>query len=354
MSSAGQGLTEIDSDCSVSEWDRIYAQDQQALPSQSVSWANAICKTGGYEIQRRRYFFSDGIEAALSLFSKSRSGNPFRIQRSPPPAWGFGGPISTRPLGPGHLSAILDDCARLPGAAIQIRPNPLIARMWAEAVEGSRWVALPRHAHVVDLDGGFEAIWTKRFHAKTRANARKAEKQGITVDSGSSAELAAEFDGLFRLSIIRWAGKQKEYQWLAALRGQLRDPKDKFLEMARLCGDLLQVKIARKDGEAIAGIVVLYGHNAHYTRGAMNDQTIGNSGANALLHSLAIEEACARNCRSYHMGESGASASLATFKEKFGAIGYPYAEYRHERLPILSMDQKLRTLVKRAIGFRDV
>ena len=38
--------------------------------------------------------------------------------------------------------------------------------------------------------------------------------------------------------------------------------------------------------------------------------------------------------RSYHLGESGASRSLAHFKEKFGARPVPYAEYRLERLPL--------------------
>ena len=174
------------------------------------------------------------------------------------------------------------------------------------------------------------------------------------MHSGSSADLVAEFDALFRMSILRWARKQNEFSWLASLRGYIRDPKKKFFEMARLCSDIVRVTIARKDGKAIAGIVVLYGNNAHYTRGAMDDQAVGNSGTNSLLHATAIKEACERNCRYYHMGESGESASLTAFKAQFGAVGYAYAEYRHENLPILSVDQKLRTIAKKAIRFRDV
>ena len=339
-------------DCSVSEWDRIYALDMQAMPSQSSSWGEAVCKAGGYDVRRRRYVFPDGTEAALALFSRSGSGNPFRIHRSPPPAWGFGGP--TRPLDAHQLRAILDDCAALPGAAVQIRPNPLAAHLWAKAATNSRWVALPRLAHILDLTGGFNTVWADRFHASTRTKARKAERHGITVESGSRPELVAEFDALFRLSILRWANKQNEYPWLATLRGHWRDPKNKFMDLAQSCGDLLRVLIARKEGKAIAGLIVLYGHDAHYTRGAMNEQAVGHSGANALLHTVAIRDACARHCRHYHMGETGASASLARFKMQFGAVGHPYAEWRHERLPILSADQKLRALAKRAMGFRDV
>lgn len=354
MTSAGQSVTEIVPHCTVAEWDRIHDRDHAALPSQSSAWTDAIRQTGGYDILRRRYVFDDGTEAAIALFSKGIRIAPMRVRRSPPAAWGFGGPISTRPLRATQLRAILDDCAGLPGAAVQMRPNPLMADLWTEACGTGPWTALPRKAHVLDLRGGFDEVFNHRFSGRARNHARKAERLGITLQSGSGPDLVEEFDALFRLSIQRWAKKQNEFGWLAALRGRRRDPKSKFLELARLCGDILRITIARKDGEAIAGTVVLYGKNAHYTRGAMNDQAVGNSGTNALLHADAIREACDRNCRHYHMGESGESAFLSAFKEQFGAVAVPYAEYRHERLPLLSADQKLRSVVKRVIGFRDV
>lgn len=351
MTSTKDAVIDVVPQCTADEWDRILGRDLFALPSQSGAWLEAIRHAGGYAMTRRKYAFENGTEAAIALFSKGPPG--LQLRRSPPAAWGFGGPISTQPLEPRQLRAILDDCARLPGAAVQMRPNPLMANLWAEACANSRWTALPRKAHILDLEGGFDTVWNDRFAAKTRNHARKAERLGITLNSGSSPDLVEEFDALFRLSILRWAKKQNEFPWLAALRGQRRDPKAKFHELARLCGDLLRITIARKDGAAIAGIVVLYGQNAHYTRGAMDEQAVGNSGANALLQMSAIKEACDRNCRHYHMGESGESASLSAFKAQFGAAATPYAEYRHERLPILSADQKLRSIVKRAIGFKD-
>lgn len=323
------------------------------MPSQSTTWANAICRSGGYSSLTRHYRFPDGIEAVLPLFARKMSIGPVRINRSPPAAWGFGGALSTAPLAAPHVRAILDDCAAIPGAAVQIRPNPLLADVWSEAAHGSGWAGLERRAHVLDLAGGFDEVWNARFPGRTRTIVRKAEKLGITVESGSDDRLIEGFDRLFRLSLRRWAHKQNEYEWLASFRGQLRDPRHKFLEMARHAADVMRVFLAKLDGEAIAGIIVLYGHNAHYTRGAMDEQAVGNSGANFLLHRHAIREACERSCRHYHMGETGASDSLATFKEKFGAVSIPYAEYRHERIPVMSADQKLRAFVKRAIGFRD-
>ncbi|WP_434615228.1 GNAT family N-acetyltransferase [Tabrizicola sp. M-4] len=323
------------------------------MPSQSSIWAKLVCEAGGFRNRSIHFRFTDGAEAVLPVFSGSPLLGPLTISRSPPAAWGFGGPISSRPLGPGHIRLILDHCAALPGAGIQIRPNPRAADVWTQAAQGSGWDRLHRTAHILDLSGGFDTVWNERFAPRSRSAARKAERAGITIDSGSHDDLAVEFDGLFRLSIARWARKQNESARLAAFRAHLRDPRRKFLHMARQSGGIVRISIARRAGRPIAGIVVLYGRNAHYTRGAMDEQEVGNSGANHLLHRIAIAEACDRSCRFYHMGETGASTSLANFKEGFGAAPVPYAEYRHERIPVMSTNQHLRSIVKKAIGFRD-
>lgn len=67
-----------------------------------------------------------------------------------------------------------------------------------------------------------------------------------------------------------------------------------------------------------------------------------------------LQHACARNCALYHLGESGRSASLAQFKEGFGAEAHDYAEYRLERLPYSQADQAVRGLAKKVLRFRDV
>jgi hypothetical protein len=53
------------------------------------------------------------------------------------------------------------------------------------------------------------------------------------------------------------------------------------------------------------------------------------------------------------MGESGSSSSLALFKTRLGARPMPYAGYFIEKLPLSAADQRLRQLVKQAIGFKD-
>ena len=123
--------------------------------------------------------------------------------------------------------------------------------------------------------------------------------------------------------------------------------------MAAAMGSNFRISVARLGGVPIAAIVVLTGRQAHYTRGAMDEELAGPTCANYLLHSMAIKDACDRGCTHYHLGETGNSASLAQFKSRFGAVAVPYVEYFRERLPVSAVDSAARRIVKRLIGFRD-
>jgi lipid II:glycine glycyltransferase (peptidoglycan interpeptide bridge formation enzyme) len=140
---------------------------------------------------------------------------------------------------------------------------------------------------------------------------------------------------------------------LAKLRAYRRDPPAKFLHLAEALPTSLRVWIAYHAGVPVAGLIVLLGKNASYTRGAMDKERAGSLRANELLHWSAIREACDMGCRHYHLGETGGSAPLAQFKEKLGAEPVSYAELHFERLPIVRSHSAAKSLVKHAVGFRD-
>ena len=346
--------SKIASRATASAWDEIYAFDPLAMPSQSRVWAETIMKGSGSRDASRHYMFFDGQEIILPLFSRNVVPFALSLLHSPPANWGFGGALTTAPLTEKHAEAILEECSETSAGAVSIRPNPLHAAPWLRAATTRGWTAVPKLSHVLDLEGGFETVRKIRFSGNTRSKIRRAEKQGVSVQIGNTETLLASFEGLFRQSIDRWARKQNEFGWLAQLRGHLRDSSRKFRAMARHAGDLFQVAIASHQGNPVAGSIVLLDRNAHYTRGAMDERLIGRTYANYLLHSKIIEFACERECGHYHMGETGASSSLAQFKGHFGALPVPYAELWFERLPIFSANRTMRTGIKRLIGFSDV
>jgi hypothetical protein len=273
-------------------------------------------------------------------------------QASLPASWGFGGPLVEGELQAEDAQLVLGDLAASSALRTSLRPNPHSARAWASA-RGRGVVAVPRLAHVLDLDGGFERVWKERFTENARRAVRKAERSGITVECDTTGRLVPVFYRLFERSLERWAGQLHEPLWLARLRAHRRDPQRKLAALARNLGDSARLWVAFADDRPAAAILVLQGANAHYTRGAMDRELAAPTRANYLLHRLAIEDACNSGCHAYHMGESGTSSGLARFKEAFGAEPRHYAEYHLERVPITATDRLVRSAVRRAVGFRE-
>jgi hypothetical protein len=174
------------------------------------------------------------------------------------------------------------------------------------------------------------------------------------VECDSSGKLVPVFYDLFRRSIDRWAEQQHEPRLLAHWRNERRDSQRKIEIIAQVLGEACRIWVAWLSGQPVAAILLLQGTNVNDARSVMDKELAAPVCANDLLLKLAIEEACRAGCRYYHLGESGTSAGLHHYKSRFGAIPYTYAEYHIERWPITRLDQQLRGLVKRVIGFRDV
>ena len=253
---------------------------------------------------------------------------------------------------PEDVAAVLGDLRRRPGIRTVLRPNPLQARAW-ELAQPPGVVVIPRLGHVLDLDGGFEGVWERRFTGGARTAVRKAQRSELRVELDTAGRLVPVFYQLFEKSLDRWARQQHEPLLLSRVRGRRRDPPRKLELLAAALGEQLRIWVAWLGSDPAAAIVVLQGANAHYTLGAMDKALAGPVRANYLLHRHAIEDACRAGCRHYHFGETGSSASLAQFKTRFGAVAHPYAEYRLERCPVTAIDRRMRGAVKRVVRFRD-
>jgi hypothetical protein len=334
-------------------WHALLKMDPEAVPYQNPAWTDCICAVGKYEDVSRLYDASDSRQFVLPLVRRRGLPNAFTPAASQPPGWGMGGLVTSGNLQTEDVAAIFEDLAHLPFPRVSVRPNPRQGRVWAAAAPRGV-IAVPRAAQVLDLEGGFDQVWSKRFDKKTRSAVRKAERLGVVVECDTTGRLIPVFYDLLRRSFDRWSQQQHEPRLLTHFRGQLRDPLRKFQIMAERLGEACRVWVAWVNGQPAASILVLQYANVNDSRGAMDKELSGPVGANDLLQKLAIEDACRSGCRYYHMGESGNSASLTHFKTRFGAETYPYAEYHLERFPFTRIDSGLRRIVKRVIGFKDV
>src|SRR4051794_22043977 len=156
-----------------SAWRELLAVDGEALVAQSPEWVDAVCADGSYADASRLYQTPRGTQLVLPLV---RRRGPWPKALAPrysmPHAWGMGGLLADRPVQPEDVSDVVADLASQPAMRTAIRPNPLHGRLWASAVQGPGVAAVDRCAHVIDLDGGPEAV-RKRFGRSARNGVRK-------------------------------------------------------------------------------------------------------------------------------------------------------------------------------------
>jgi hypothetical protein len=313
-----------------------------------------MAATGRWRLEPRAYRLDDGRRLVVPLVHRNAAGGHAFLS-SMPDAWGFGGPVGEG-IDADVLTEVLRDLWALRRGWIRIRPNPLHASHWLHAAQRlgtERPLAIAKRAHVLDIDRPADELFRDRFSSAARRAIRSAEKAGIEVESDTTGALAPTFHQLLLSSVERWAGSQHEPLALARWRAERRDPVEKFTSWSRHLDGGCRILIARRGGTPIAGMIVLIDRNAHYTRGAMDRALVGSDRPNELLMWHAIQAAAEAGCRSFHLGESGTSANLARYKEKFGAVGHDYAELRIERVPATRLDAAARRGVKRVIGFRD-
>lgn len=333
-------------------WRSVIDSDAGALPEHAPEWTDAMAVTRRHTDASRLYEFRDGRRFVLPLVRRRGPAGLGGRLESYPAAWGIGGLVG-KDLDTSAVRAVLADLRSLPVARISVRPDPTSAAIWAEAVRGTDIVVVPRRAHVIDLSAGRDGV-ARRLSQSTRRGIRLAEKRGVTVRTDRGGRLLPVYYNLYLKSVDRWASQQHEPRPLAHWRARRRDPLEKFYAMSDRMDGGMCVSIADVDGVPAAGMITLFGQTAHYTRGALDRELAGPSRANHLLVWTTVVAACDAGCSALHLGESGESERMATFKERFGAESVPYAEYRIEKVPVTAADRAARGLVKKVLRFRDV
>jgi Acetyltransferase (GNAT) domain len=325
-------------------WREIADADPLALAFHTPAWMAALEASGLRDTSRLYEIGGRPVVVPLAV----GTGVGRATAASLPYGWGFGGVLSGETLAPADVEAVLRHLGtdrREP--RITIRPDPEAASAWPpEPPPG--WLAIERRAHVLELDADFETVTRSRFRTRARRATRKAEAAGLDVEHGRSPRLQEEYQELHRRSVDRWARTGVVPAPVARWRGRRAEPPSKLRAVVEHLGDACEIWVARHDGRPAAAIVVLtHGGTASYWRGAIDEEIAGRTQASHLLHVLAIEGACAAGLRRYHLGETGTSASLAQFKEGFGAVARPYAELRRERLPITAATRAVQGALER-------
>ncbi len=328
-------------------WRHLLCADPGALPTQTPEWTDWLCRTRGWTDASRLYEVPGGRRLLLPLVARVQAGLPVTAE-SMPYGFGYGGPlVEGGKVTEAEAATVLSDLAGHAVLRARIAPDPVIAETWNRAAPRSV-VRVQFLAHVLDLEGGFDHVWSKRYRQGARRKVRRADKQPLDVRQVRDGRLVEAFTELNRRSVERWARHRGHPLWLASLVERRRDRVGQLASALPALGSTVTGWTAHLHGEPVAAYVALrHGEQAYFWMSAMDKALAERTDAGALLQSLAIEEACAAGARCFQLGESDPGSGVAAFKERFGATPVPWTAVHVERLPLTAARRGIRALAGR-------
>src|SRR5262249_52991489 len=144
--------------------------------------------------------------------------------------------------------------------------------------------------HRIDLRGTTAQIF-RRFHPSNIQRAvRRAEREGLTYETGTSEELLAAFYQLLRMTRRRHGLPPQPIAWFRNLVACLRDR--------------VTIHVARKDGHPVASIVTLSFKNTLFYKYGGSDASLHRFGGMPFLFWHVIRDAQARGFAELDLGRS--------------------------------------------------
>lgn len=169
--------------------------------------------------------------------------------------------------------------------------------------------------HRLDLRPNLTTLYNSFHKTSVQQRIRRAEREKIEIREGHSPELLGDFYRLLSITRRRHGVPPQPLTWFNAL-------------IAAFGNDLI-IRVAYKDGRALAAIVTLSFRNKVANKYGGSDFEYRKLGANSLLLWQAIQHAKAAGADIFDLGRSDPrNAGLVAFKEYWGAEGTPLQYWR--------------------------
>jgi CelD/BcsL family acetyltransferase involved in cellulose biosynthesis len=160
--------------------------------------------------------------------------------------------------------------------------------------------------HQIDLSPNLDALFASFHKDSTQRKIRRAERERVVYEEGRSEELLNEF---YRLLGITRRRHQLPPQ-----------PKKWFRNLIECFGDDLKIRVASKDGRAVAAILTIRHKDTLVYKYGCSDGEFSNLGGTQLLFWRAIQEAKQEGMSVFDLGRSDSdNPGLITFKDRWGS-----------------------------------
>jgi CelD/BcsL family acetyltransferase involved in cellulose biosynthesis len=199
------------------------------------------------------------------------------------------------------LASLEEETRRENWRYIEMRPlTPL-------AVATSLYLtATPYVLHELDLRPDLETIFETLHKDSIQRKIRRAQREKLCYEEGASDSLLDDFYRLLELTRRRHRLPPQPKKW--------------FQNLVSCFGDALKIRIARRDGQALAAMLTIRHKNTLTYKYGGSDTRYNKLGSMHMLYWTSIQEAKASGLQFFDLGRTDPDQfGLTTFKSRWGA-----------------------------------
>jgi hypothetical protein len=165
--------------------------------------------------------------------------------------------------------------------------------------------------HELDLKPGLDEIFGRLHKNSFQRKVHRAEREQLCYEAGCSERLMAAFYGL----LLR---TRKRHQL--------------FRNLLECMGEKLQIRLARKEGVPVAGILTLRHRSSVVYKYGCSDERFHNLGGMPFLFWKLVEDCKASGAEKIDFGRTDLdNAGLIAFKDRLGTNRKPLTYYRYAK-----------------------
>lgn len=292
-------------------WEDLAARHPQATIFHQRAWLKALARTYGYRTfaitsAAPGEVLTDGI--ALCRVSSWITGSrlvslPFADHCQPL--------LNERDGCAGFMDWLQAEKQRQHYKYAELRPLDAIEERTALQVGQSFFF------HWLDLKPDLGTLYAGLHKDSFQRKIQRAEREGLSFESGRSEKLLGEF---YRLLLIT---RRRHHL--------LPQPRAWFKNLVECMGDRMAIRVARKDGTAIAAMLTLRHRSTVVYKYGCSDRAFHNLGGMPSLFWRLIEESKAAGIEEIDLGRSDLdNPGLVTFKDRLGASKRSLTYYRYQ------------------------
>lgn len=296
-----------------SRWDELVGRHPSASVFHDRGWLEALARTYGYELYvLTNSPFHEPLENGIVVGRVS--------------SWMSGDRLVSLPFSD-HCEPLLqktdhaeefihwmqDACDLQKWKYVELRP---LSASYREGhglqPSGSYWF------HELDLSQGLDQIFQRLHRNSFQRKVQRAEREGLSYEVGRSEQLMEKF---YRL-LVRTRRRQR----------LLPQPKAWFKNLLECMREKLQIRVAAKDGKAVAAMLTLHHGSSVVYKYGCSDERFHNLGGIPFLFWKLIEESKALGAERIDLGRTDLShVSLVSFKDRLGASRKLITYYRYPK-----------------------